>query len=66
MVVGLTTIIYLSSLVYMSSHHLKGSSWLRFYGSWNYNYLCNPIQDYVKKLSVKIVWRYQKCIIREG
>ena len=63
-VVGFTNITYSSSLVYMSSQHLKGPSWLRFYGSWNYNYLCNPIQDYVRKLSVKIVWRYQRCIIR--
>ena len=61
---GLTTIIYHSSLVYMSFQHVKGPSWLRFYGSWNYNYLCNPIQDYVSKLSVNIVWRYQRCIIR--
>jgi hypothetical protein len=64
MVVRLTTIIYHSSLVYMFSQHLKGPLWLRFYGSWNYNYLCNPIQDYISKLSVKIVCRYQRCIIR--
>ena len=63
-VVELTTIIYLSSLVYISSQHLKGPSWLRYYSSWYYNYLCNLIQDYVSKLSVKIVWRYQRCIIR--
>ena len=54
-VVGLKTIIYHSFIVYMSFQHVKGPSWLRFYGNWNYNYLCNPIQDYVSKLSVNIV-----------
>ena len=65
-VVGLTTIIYHFSLVYMSSQHLKRPLCPWLYGSWIYNYLCNqcisPLKLWVRIPVIvgctrnKIIW----------